>query len=213
VEPSQSLYARYIASRDFVASLEAMAALLEDALTADFTLEPRPLQTIAIVCYTSTRLWDDRPLRRMGKLARLFAEPELSRLDQFRLHYALVAAGEEDGSVLREYLDLPGMDGFRATTRTASLAYYLRNEELLYDCVRAMQEALHQQAVMEPDLEWELEFSEAMYSALKCGKADLVTLCRTASSIGNGDHLSFVSTDVNVLQRSISRSRQRDSGS
>lgn len=207
-----SLFEKYIESREFVSSLTSMAALLEESLTADFDQEPNPLRTISLVVYTCTRLWDSRPIGRMVQLARHYSNSAVTELDRFRLQYSLVAGGAETASSLVTYLSMPGIDGFRNSARTASLAYYLKDESLLYSCVDAIREYLMQQPILDADLEWELEFAEAMYSALKCGRADLVQLCRTASRIDSNDHLSFVSTDVNILQRSLRTSGGNGSG-
>ena len=205
-----TLFEKYIETHGFVASVDSMAAMIEDSLSADFDLEPNPLQAIAVVVYTATRLGDTRPLSRMAAEALRYADSAHSWQDSFRLHYALAAAGEEPLDGMYSYLQQEGEYSFKAAIRIASLAYFKHDERLLYACLAAMRSSLNEQAILEPDQEWELDYAEAMYSTLKCGRADLVSLCRTASRVGDSYYLPFVSTDVNILQRSVGRKTPKE---
>lgn len=208
-----SLFDRYIDSCAFISSLVSMEAFLEESLTADFDQERNPLRVIAVVVFTCTRMWDERPLPRMAQLAHHYASRIESWEDEFRYNYALVAARELDSAALLPYLELEGDDAFRCATRIASLAYFLRDEVLLFASVRAQRAEINRRPIAPPDKEWELEFAEAMYSALKCGRAYLVSLCRTASRLEGCSYLPYVSTDVQVLQRSLARCPGSTTGS
>lgn len=206
MQARESLFDRYIDSCAFISSLVSMEEFLEESLTADFDCERDPLRVISVVVFTCSRMWDERPLKRMAELARHYSHRISSWEDEFRHNYALVAAKELESSALLPYLDIEGDAAFRCATRIASLAYFMRDEFLLFASVRALRDEINRRAIPPPDKEWELEFAEAMYSALKCGRADLTSLCRTASRLEGCSYLPFVSTDVLVLQRSLARS-------
>lgn len=208
---SASLYQRYIDSRAFIESLELMSAFCTESLTADFSLEPDPLRTAALVVYTCSRVGDRAPLARMAEIARNCAHERMTEYENFNLTYVLLAAGEVSSASLITLLSQAQTHGFKMATRSASLAFFLRDEELLYSSVRVMQEQLALQSAPEPELLWELEFGEAMYSALKCGKADLVSLCRMASQLSGSSYLPYVSTDFNVLNLSMARGQPAES--
>ncbi len=206
MQAKETLFDRYIDSCAFISSLVSMEEFLQESLTADFDSERDPLRVISVVVFTCTRMWDERPLKRMAELARLYSERITGWEDEFRYNYVLVAARELGSAVLLPYLEFEGDAAFRCATRIASLAYFLRDESLLFASVRALRNEINRRAVPPPDKDWELEFAEAMYSALKCGRADLISLCRTASRLEGCSYLPYVSTDVLVLQRSLARS-------
>lgn len=189
------LYQKYVSSQLVVSSPKAMRRFCEEARVHDFSLERDPLATAYCVAYTCSRTGDCSPMER---LATFVAQYQIHNplagnwWLEFCLDYVMVSARLESPSALEGYLDVPGRAGAFASTRIASLSYYLGEAGILSLCA--------ERAALEnnPDYDWEAANCRALYSLLNGRQPDFAELCSCLRETTGGVR-AFCSVDLYLL--------------
>jgi hypothetical protein len=178
-----SLYDRFVVSRRFIASIEDMREFLRAAEYHDFTVERSPCHTAGLVVFTCVRLGDTRLLPRMCEIVERYGAEATGWHAQFYRDYVLAAAGHCDMHSLAFYIRAEGRDGGVAAVRTASLAFYLRDVEMLEVSVERLSPRYPRCLEFQ---EWEYELASTMLQVLKENKdaKDMELLKRLSIAVG-----------------------------
>lgn len=192
-------YSRFVESRLFLASLNAMNSFCALSISYDFSDERWPLRTAYMAAYTCSRTFDTRPLDNLARIAGnclVQSTQPLDPWDQFCLDYILVAARLDNPACLRPYFVLPGRSGIIAAVRSASLGYFLGDISLLVASTERIE------AAKEHEWVWEKYNAEALLSIMRRSTPDLPRLCRSLTD-SPLDLRPYFALDMYLLMREM----------
>ncbi len=193
------LYSRFVESRLFLSSLNAMNSLCRTAQHYDFADERWPLRSAYAVAYTCSRTFDPRPLDNLARVAGAYlvsSTTPLSDWDEFCLDYIMVAARLDKPACLTRHHDVQGRPGVLAAVRSASLAYFLGDTGLLAASTDRIR------AANEHEFVWESRNAEALMSIHRQRQPDVRQLCRNLSDTPS-ELRTYCALDMYLLLREL----------